>query len=76
MKLAPRSNSFWTEPWFLTLAIIAGQLYGVWWMSFGAPDPVYVPTRMVMASATNDGFNMTIIAPALPGAATLEQAIN
>ena len=74
MKLAPRSMSFWTEPWFLTLAIIAGQLYGVWWVSFGAPEPGYVPTRMVMAS--NDGLNLTITAPSLPGTATLDRATN
>lgn len=47
MKLS-RSSSFWTEPWFLTLAVIVGQLYGVWWMSFAAPEPAYVPQRMVL----------------------------
>lgn len=74
MKLS-RSSSFWTEPWFLTLAIVVGQLYGVWWMSFAAPEPAYVPQRMVMASAT-DGLNLTITAPALPGTAQLRQSTN
>src|SRR3954464_443907 len=71
MKLAPRNTLFWTEPWFLTLAVIAGQLYGVWWVSFGAPEPSYYPTRTVMASNSPDGFNLTITAPALPGTASL-----
>lgn len=61
-----RRNSFWTEPWFLTLAVILGQIYGVWWMSLGStPDPIYVPQVMV-ATAGNDGLNLDIIANSEP----------
>lgn len=67
-----RGSSFWIEPWFLTLAVILGQIYGVWWMSFGQPEPIYVPAAIVMASS--DGFTLTISVPALPGQAALVRA--
>jgi hypothetical protein len=70
-----RGSSFWTQPWFLTLAVIGGQWYGVWWMSMGQPEPVYVPTTMVMASAS-DGINVTITAPGIPGMTALVQSTN
>jgi len=73
MKLS-RPASFWTEPWFLALAVILGQVYGVWWMSLGQPEYSYEPAPVTMASA--DGFTITITAPALPGETELRQAPN
>ncbi len=69
-----RGSSFWTEPWFLTLAVILGQLYGVWWMSLGTPEPIYEPLPMAMASV-DDPFTITVTAPALPGHAEIQQAL-
>lgn len=70
-----RGKSFWSEPWFLTLAVIAGQLYGVWWMSLGTPEaPAYVPQSIV--AQADDPFTFTITAPALPAPDSLQQATN
>ena len=66
MRKLWRSNAFYLQPWFWTLAIVLGQYYGVWWMSLGAAEPVYVPSRYVMASA--DAFTVTITVPGVRGA--------
>lgn len=60
-----RNESFWFQPWFLVIAIVCGQFYGVWWMSLGKSDPIYVPSSMVVAQAP-DGFDIVITAPGLP----------
>jgi len=60
-----REQSFWVQPWFLAIAIVAGQAYGGWWLSLAVPEPAYVPSSLVIASA-QDAFDMTITAPDLP----------
>jgi hypothetical protein len=66
LKLS-RPTSFWIQPWFVVIAIVVGEWYGAMWVSFGTPAPQYLPSTMVVASAT-DGFEMTITAPGIPGA--------
>ncbi len=74
MHLAPRRASFWTEPWFLTLAVILGQYYGVWWMTLGSPAPRYVPASRMVVASVSDAIEVTIEAPGLPGGAFLRTA--
>ncbi len=59
-----RTESFWLQPWFLVFAIVSGQFYGVWWMSLAEPEPIYVPSSMIVAQVS-DGFDIVITAPGL-----------
>lgn len=60
-----RETPFWSQPWFMVFAIVAGQVYGGFWMNLGTPQPTYVPSSMVIA-AVSDGFEITITAPGIP----------